>query len=907
MNPVPHRHLCGPRLASILHRLAIRARLTALSMLTTLSMLTALSMLTILVRDASGASRYPLRQSADHRYLIDQTRGPFLIVGDSPQALIVNISEADAAMFLANRSAHGFNSVWVNLLCTTYTGGRPDGSMIDGTLPFTQRNVATGSYDLGTPNEAYFAHVDRILNLAADCGIQVVLDPIETGGWLTTMLDNGAARCRAYGQYLGLRYGGFDNIIWMSGNDFQGWRNPANDAVVREVALGILDYDGRHLHTLELDYLVSSSLDDSSWIPILGLNATYTYYPTYARLRADYNRPYFLPNFMVEANYEFESLQGPVTTAPILRKQEYWTMTSGATGQLYGNGYTWPFLGGWQSHLDTPGAAQIGYLKALFEPRAWFALVPDTSHIVVTAGYGTYASSGYVADNDYLTAAQTADGTLAVIYTPVARTFTVDMARFSAPVTTRWFDPSSGVYQTVAGSPFPNLGGRDFTTPGPNADGDGDWVLIAETEPPEAQPPVVSLLTPEDGAVVSDTVQVSASATDSLGVEGVQFQVDGANLGAEVPSPPYAVAWNTLLTPNGAHVVRAIARDLAGNRGVDSASVTVLNLVTPPPADHLALAYAFDESGGTAIADSSGHGNTGTLHGASFAPGRYGNAVAFDGKDDYLEAPNSPSLDIGGTGLTIAFWTYIQPTSTGIDYVLVDKPWNELSMTSPFYQYGVEYSNGGARTLDFYFGDAGGGLHGPHRMTAVTGAWAHVAFTYDGSTVRGYLDGVATLSESDPGSLVPRGYSLRLGVDGAYRQFFSGTMDDLRIYDRALMPSEIRSAMQTPIGVGATVTVPGGDLQTAGEPALFTASANPGRGAVRLTFTLPAAAEIELAVFDLSGRRVTTLIKERLSAGRHLAEWDGADARGRAAASGRYFCRLRAGGIERATAIVLVR
>jgi hypothetical protein len=108
------------------------------------------------------------------------------------------------------------------------------------------------------------------------------------------MLDNGETACRNYGRYLGTRYANVDNILWMSGNDFQGWQDPANDAVVRAVALGIRDNDVRHLHTTELNYLVSSSLDDPTWAPILGLNATYTYYPTYARLRQDYNRPNFL-------------------------------------------------------------------------------------------------------------------------------------------------------------------------------------------------------------------------------------------------------------------------------------------------------------------------------------------------------------------------------------------------------------------------------------------------------------------------------------------------------------------------------------------------------------------------------------------------------------------------------------
>ena len=69
--------------------------------------------------------------------------------------------------------------------------------------------------------------------------------------------------------------------------------------------------------------------------------------------------------------------------------------------RLYGNHYTWPFSSGWQGFLDTPGAIQIGYLKSFFEARAWYNLVPDTNHLIVTAGYGTYADTGHVADNDY--------------------------------------------------------------------------------------------------------------------------------------------------------------------------------------------------------------------------------------------------------------------------------------------------------------------------------------------------------------------------------------------------------------------------------------------------------------------------------------------------------------------------
>jgi hypothetical protein len=387
---------------------------------------------------------------------------------------------------------------------------------------------------------------------------------------------------------------------------------------------------------------------------------------------------------------------------------------------------------------------------------------------------------------------------------------------------------------------------------------------------------------------------------------GVQFGVDGANLGAEVPVPPYVTAWDSRTVSNGAHVVWAIARDLAGNRAADTVSVTVRNEIPPPPADHLALAYAFDEIGGTTTADASGNGNTGFLHGATFENGMNGNAMAFDGTSDYVETPNSSSLDIGGTGLTIAFWAYIDVTSSGVDYVIVGKPWYPSAMVSPYYQYGVEYSNGWNHTLDFYFGDPSANLHGPYRMSPTTGAWTHVAYTYDGSRIRGYLDGVERLSTPDASSLQPRGNSLRLGVDGAYQQFYNGRVDDLRIYSRALSPTEIQSVMQTPVGGGSGdvplggIGLPRGITLLAGNPSPLTSNQ-------WIAYTLPAAGEVDLAIFDVAGRRVRTLATGVRLAGPHRVEWDGADAMGRAVASGSYFLRLRADGSVKTVPVVRLR
>jgi hypothetical protein len=116
----------------------------------------------------------------------------------------------------------------------------------------------------------------------------------------------------------------------------------------------------------------------------------------------------------------------------------------------------------------------MALVTALFRSLPWYDLVPDQAHTLVTSGYGTFGA------DDYVTAARTARGDLAVVYVPTARTVTVDMSQLSGPVRARWYDPAAGTVTSIVGSPFVNAGVVDFTTPGNNADGPGneDWVLL---------------------------------------------------------------------------------------------------------------------------------------------------------------------------------------------------------------------------------------------------------------------------------------------------------------------------------------------------------------------------------------------------------------------------------------------
>jgi chitodextrinase len=93
----------------------------------------------------------------------------------------------------------------------------------------------------------------------------------------------------------------------------------------------------------------------------------------------------------------------------------------------------------------------------------------------------------------------------------------------------------------------------------------------------DTQAPSVSITLPTNGSTVTATTTVSATASDNVGVVGVQFLLDGMNLGSEDTTSPYSVSWNTVTATNGSHTVSARARDAAGRTTTSSVSVTVDN------------------------------------------------------------------------------------------------------------------------------------------------------------------------------------------------------------------------------------------------------------------------------------------------------------------------------------------
>jgi hypothetical protein len=187
--------------------------------------------------------------------------------------------------------------------------------------------------------------------------------------------------------------------------------------------------------------------------------------------------------YLVEAHYDQENVGHPPDygTPSTLRREEYWTMLTGGTGQFYGNFYTWSFAPGWKYYIDTEGVKELTFWKDFFSSVRWYDLVPDQDHSVVTAGLGTFGDLHVrVSNSDFCTAAKTPDGEFVVAYVPTVRTVTVNMASLKGPAKGVWFDPTNGTYTKIPGGLLPNTGAQQLTPPGKNHDGDGDWVLLLD-------------------------------------------------------------------------------------------------------------------------------------------------------------------------------------------------------------------------------------------------------------------------------------------------------------------------------------------------------------------------------------------------------------------------------------------
>jgi hypothetical protein len=309
-------------------------------------------------------------------------------------------------------------------------------------------------------------------------------------------------------------------------------------------------------------------------------------------------------------------------------------------------------------------------------------------------------------------------------------------------------------------------------------------------EEPDTTAPSVSIDSPPMNALLSGVVMLSAAASDDTAVAGVEFRVDGMAVGAEDTAEPFSTAWDSASVANGTHVLTAVARDPAGNRGVSlEVTVAVKNVVPVPVPAGPVVAYGLDWRDAAVAPDSSGHNYAGTVSGSvQVVKGRHGNAFKFDGHS-FITIPDRPTFDLT-QGMTLEAW--VNPSALwGWRTVL-------LKETSGGLAYAL-YANDNAPNPAVTVNTGARDQSASGSSGLPLNAWTHLAATYDGSTLQLFVNGVLANSRPLSGALLTSDGALRIGGNSVWGEYFEGLIDDVRVYDRALTAAEIQADMMTAV------------------------------------------------------------------------------------------------------------
>jgi len=415
-----------------------------------------------------GDIPFPLKASENRRYLVDSRGKPFFLLGDTPWFL-QKLRLEDVRHVIDDRKTKGFNTLFLEILDDSAMPSRD----AYGNVAFEPEK------DITRPVEAYWRYADTIMDEVNRQGFFVIMSELWYGAgnglWMHHVTPESA---RTYGHFLGRRYARFKNLMWMHCGDRNADERLAECA--NELALAIKQEAPHHLHTTHMQHEFSSA-DFFNKEPWLDVNMAYTYGASYLQVSKEYQRKDPIrPVILGETGYEAEpnaiellpdARKSDLWNPYRIRRNAYWAILCGACGYCAGT-RLWRFEPNWRDVLNVESVRQAPLIRRLMESRPWWRLVPDTTHELVTGGYGQWKQADYVA------AALADDGKLAIAYTPAGGTIQVALNRLRGPVTATWFDPTNAQYKSVEGSSLGNQGARDFAPPGKNAAGEPDWVLI---------------------------------------------------------------------------------------------------------------------------------------------------------------------------------------------------------------------------------------------------------------------------------------------------------------------------------------------------------------------------------------------------------------------------------------------
>jgi hypothetical protein len=421
----------------------------------------------------------PLMVSSNGRYLIHKDKTPFFYLGDTGWQLFHKVNRELADKYLENRRAKGFTVIQAVLL------GEHDGVRV----PNPYGHTPLIDNDPAKPNDAYFKHVDYIVNKAAEKGLYMGILP-TWGDKLPNSVPPGrgpqifnVSNAREYGKFLGNRYKNSPNIIWILGGDRKG---EGYLDLWRAMAEGIKSTGDTHLMTLHPTAPFSSSdwFHEEPWLDFNIMQTGHFRFDdenSYLMIERDYKKKPVKPTLDSEPRYEYHAVNWKWELGYFIdfdvRQASYWSVFAGGAGVTYGCQDVWPMMApgrvsinntrpNWYDRLDLPGAWDMLHVRNLMESRPFTERVPDQSMLASGEGKGAghmRATRG----KDY-----------AFIYSPLGEKFSVKLGVISGrEVKAWWFDPRTGGNKPLGR--FPNRGIREFIPPG-KAGRENDWILVLD-------------------------------------------------------------------------------------------------------------------------------------------------------------------------------------------------------------------------------------------------------------------------------------------------------------------------------------------------------------------------------------------------------------------------------------------
>jgi hypothetical protein len=439
-----------------------------------------LAMALFATADARSAAPRRLQVSSNGRFLQYDDGKPFFYLADTAWELFHRLNREEATRYLEDRARKGFTVIQAVALAELDGLATPNAY---GAVPLADKSPAR-------PNEAYFTHVDFIVDKAEALGMFVGFLPTWGKYWKTgefKIFDRENAR--AYGLFLGRRYKD-RSVIWILGGE-QNVSTAEERAIVDAMAEGLRSGDGgSHLITFHPRGPGQSSLQlqDARWLDFHMSQTSHGARDHDTGLFAEHDLALTPPRPTLDGEPRYETM--PVGfylrdhnrldrfDDDDVRQAAWWSVMAGACGHTYGNNNIWqmwqaertPVLYAstpWYEALDHPGAVQMGYLRKFMETHAFSALVPDQRIV----------ANGPLESGAKIRAARAADGSLALVYTPQGASFTLDKSVIKASrVRESWFDPRYGVLYE-----FHSTDNFGFQTYEPPTSGRGrDWVLLLE-------------------------------------------------------------------------------------------------------------------------------------------------------------------------------------------------------------------------------------------------------------------------------------------------------------------------------------------------------------------------------------------------------------------------------------------